>query len=363
MTPWRCQSSSVRGYLRRRPAGARGVGDPAARHRRRTQLTPPHPAEHPAAQRGDGHRHRGAHRDRHGAGGRHRRHPQEPRRRRAGARGREGEEGRERDDRRSGHRPARAADRRGARGDAALPHLGPAGDRATGQLVGILTNRDLRFEKRLDRTVARGDDQGEAGDRAARASRSRRRRRSSTAPHREAAGRRRAQPRSAASSPSRTSRRRRATRTRPRTTSAGCASAAAVGTGPDREARAEALVRAGVDVLVVDTAHGHSASVIETVRAIEARLPDASTSIAGNVATAEGADGADQGGRRRRQGRHRPGVDLHDARRRRRRRAAAHRDRRRGSGRRRAPASRSSPTAASSTRATSPRRSPPARTR
>ncbi len=48
-----------------------------------------------------------------------------------GARGREGQEVRERDDRRSGHRPARAADRRGARGHAALPHLGPAGHART----------------------------------------------------------------------------------------------------------------------------------------------------------------------------------------------------------------------------------------
>src|SRR5215468_4680797 len=40
---------------------------------------------------------------------------------------------------------------------------------------------------------------------------------------------------------------------------------AAIGTGPDREERAEALVRAGADVLVIDTAHGHTRSVIETV--------------------------------------------------------------------------------------------------
>jgi len=61
----------------------------------------------------------------------------------------------------------------------------------------------------------------------------------------------------------------------------------AVGTGPDREARAEALVRAGVDVLVVDTAHGHSAAVIETVHAIKGAFPKLDL-VAGNVATAEG---------------------------------------------------------------------------
>src|SRR5205809_804929 len=48
---------------------------------------------------------------------------------------------------------------------------------------------------------------------------------------------------------------------------------AAIGTGPDREARAEALVRAGADVLVVDTAHGHSEAVLETGRAAKRALP------------------------------------------------------------------------------------------
>ena len=63
---------------------------------------------------------------------------------------------------------------------------------------------------------------------------------------------------------------------------------AAIGTGPDREARAEALVRAGVDVLVVDTAHGHSEAVLETVRAVKSAFPRVDL-IAGNVGTAEGS--------------------------------------------------------------------------
>ena len=63
---------------------------------------------------------------------------------------------------------------------------------------------------------------------------------------------------------------------------------AAIGTGADREERAEALVRAGADVLVVDTAHGHSASVIETVQAIKGAFPKVDL-IAGNVATTDGA--------------------------------------------------------------------------
>src|SRR5881409_3562032 len=61
---------------------------------------------------------------------------------------------------------------------------------------------------------------------------------------------------------------------------------AAIGTGPDREARAEALVRAGADVLVVDTAHGHSEAVLETVRAVKSAFPRVDL-IAGNVGTAE----------------------------------------------------------------------------
>ena len=64
---------------------------------------------------------------------------------------------------------------------------------------------------------------------------------------------------------------------------------AAIGTGPDREERAEALVRAGADVLVIDTAHGHTRSVIETVQSIKGLFP-AVDLIAGNVATTEGTE-------------------------------------------------------------------------
>jgi IMP dehydrogenase len=63
--------------------------------------------------------------------------------------------------------------------------------------------------------------------------------------------------------------------------------AAAIGVGPDTEERAAALIEAGVDVLVVDTAHGHTRGVISTVSRVKARynIPVA----AGNVAQAEGA--------------------------------------------------------------------------
>ena len=63
---------------------------------------------------------------------------------------------------------------------------------------------------------------------------------------------------------------------------------AAVGTTPDTLERVAALRDAGVDVVVVDTAHGHSKGVIETVQRIKARWTDCQV-IAGNVATKEAA--------------------------------------------------------------------------
>ncbi len=77
---------------------------------------------------------------------------------------------------------------------------------------------------------------------------------------------------------------------------------AAIGPGPDRDERAAALVAAGVDVIVIDTAHGHSKGVIDAVRAIKKAHPNVPI-IAGNVATAEatealidaGADGVKVG--------------------------------------------------------------------
>jgi len=63
---------------------------------------------------------------------------------------------------------------------------------------------------------------------------------------------------------------------------------AAMGAGKEGKERAEALVRAGVDVLVIDTAHGHSKDVLDAVRDIKQSYPDCDL-IAGNVATKEGA--------------------------------------------------------------------------
>src|SRR6266849_4628354 len=64
--------------------------------------------------------------------------------------------------------------------------------------------------------------------------------------------------------------------------------AAAVGAAPDTVARARALVAAGVDVLVVDSAHGHSEGVLKTVDAVREAFPDVQL-VAGNVATEAGA--------------------------------------------------------------------------
>jgi len=63
---------------------------------------------------------------------------------------------------------------------------------------------------------------------------------------------------------------------------------AAVGTGPDTKDRVDALVSIGVDVIAIDTAHGHSKRVLETVEFVKSTYPNLEV-IAGNVATAEGA--------------------------------------------------------------------------
>ncbi|HLV77504.1 MAG TPA: IMP dehydrogenase [Marinobacter sp.] len=63
---------------------------------------------------------------------------------------------------------------------------------------------------------------------------------------------------------------------------------AAVGTGGDTEARVAALAEAGVDVIVVDTAHGHSKGVIDRVRWVKENYPEVQV-IGGNIATAEAA--------------------------------------------------------------------------
>ncbi len=64
---------------------------------------------------------------------------------------------------------------------------------------------------------------------------------------------------------------------------------AAIGVGENRLEHAEALMKAGVDIIVVDSAHGHSANVVNAVSDLKKNFPDLQV-IAGNVATTEGAE-------------------------------------------------------------------------
>ena len=64
---------------------------------------------------------------------------------------------------------------------------------------------------------------------------------------------------------------------------------AAVGVGPDRIERAQKLVDAGVDVIVIDTAHGHSEGVLRAIEELHHTFPDLPI-VGGNVATAEGTE-------------------------------------------------------------------------
>src|SRR5262247_765219 len=141
-----------------------------------------------------------------------------------------------------------------------------------GQLVGILTNRDLRFEKRLDRTVADVMTReklvtAQPGVTLEEAKEILHRYRIEKLPVVDDRNQLRGlitvkdiekairYPNAAKDDLGR------------------LRVGAAIGTGPDREARAEALVRAGADVLVIDTAHGHTRSVIETVESVKRLFP------------------------------------------------------------------------------------------
>ena len=64
--------------------------------------------------------------------------------------------------------------------------------------------------------------------------------------------------------------------------------AAALGVTPDAVERAEALVKAGVDAVVIDTAHGHTRGVITVLKAVKAKFPNLDV-VVGNIATAEAA--------------------------------------------------------------------------
>ncbi len=70
---------------------------------------------------------------------------------------------------------------------------------------------------------------------------------------------------------------------------------AAIGVGVDRDERAQALLDAGADFLVLDSAHGHSKNILESVTALKSLFPD-SQIIAGNIGTYEGAEALSKAG-------------------------------------------------------------------
>jgi len=65
--------------------------------------------------------------------------------------------------------------------------------------------------------------------------------------------------------------------------------AAAIGVTPDAKNRAEALIKAGVDAIIIDTAHGHSKGVIDLLKTLKAELPKTVDLVIGNIATPEAA--------------------------------------------------------------------------
>ena len=234
-------------------------------------------------------------------------------------------------------------DHTGARGDRAVRaarHLGLPGARQRQEVVGIVTNRDLRFETRCDApvreimtprerliTVREGAtlDEGKALMHKHKLER--------VLVVNDAFELRGPDDREGHHQADQLPRTPRATR------SGQLRVGAAVGVGEGTEERVELLVKAGVDAIVVDTAHGHSAGVIERVRWVKQQL-SAGRRDRRQHRHRRGGAGAGRSGRRRGQGRHRPGLDLHHAHRRRRRRAADHGDRQRGHGAARAAACR-----------------------
>src|SRR4051812_9615041 len=157
-----------------------------------------------------------------------------------------------------------------------------------GKLVGILTNRDLRFERDLMQPVSalmtsKGLVTAPVGTTLAEAERLLHRHRIEKLPIVDAAGRitglitvkdiqkRVAFPQATKDAHGR------------------LRVGAAVGVGPDAVERAQALAAAGADVLVVDTAHGHSRSVLEMVARVK-DVPGDFEVVAGNIATGEAAE-------------------------------------------------------------------------
>ena len=155
------------------------------------------------------------------------------------------------------------------------------------KLVGILTNRDLRFETRFDIPDQQGDDQGEPDHGSGRHHAGRGRKDPARAPRREAAGRGRQVQPQGPDHRKRHSEEIEISQCRQRLS----------GTPARRRGyrrhrrfleRAQELAKAKVDVLAIDSAHGHSTRVLEAVKAVKAKLPEVDL-IAGNVGTFDGA--------------------------------------------------------------------------
>ena len=341
--------SQARPHLRRRPPRAEVFGRSSARG---LDQQPPHPhhlPQHSARLRRHGHRHRGRHGHRDGPGRRHRRAPQEHDRGAPGGRGGQGEAQRERDDPQPDHARARPAAARGVPAHAAVQDLGRADRGRAGP-----AHRDHHQPRSPVRAQPRpadprGDDQGQPGDGARSApawttpSGSWPKHRIEKLPVVDAQGvlkglitvkdifKRREHPNANKDQHGR------------------LRVAAAVGGGQDATERARRLVDAGVDVLVVDSAHGHSEGVLRTVSQLREAFPDTQL-IAGNIATEAGAREMVRRGVDAVKVGIGPGQHLHHARGDRRGRSPDHRHH--GRAPRRGRRARSSPTAASSTRAT-----------
>ena len=77
--------------------------------------------------------------------------------------------------------------------------------------------------------------------------------------------------------------------------------------------RADALVEAGVDAIVIDTAHGHSKGVVDVLKAVKAKYPDLDV-VVGNIATGEAAPVFGKSRSRWREGRYWSGFYMYDPR-------------------------------------------------
>ena len=180
-------------------------------------------------------------------------------------------------------------DRRSAEAHPRTQHLRRAGGRRRGQLVGIVTSRDMRFEKKLDDPVRHIMTKK---DRLVTVKEGASRRRSAAAaaqaPHREGAGGQRrlraARPDHRQGHPEE----RATTRTRPRTAASACWSAPRSAWAATPSSASKRWSRRASTCMVVDTAHGHSQGVLDRVRWVKKHFPKLQV-IGGNIVTGDAA--------------------------------------------------------------------------